>query len=70
MITSVGGICDVLADAEPEDKADVYQNLGLKLTYDPAKQLVRAEAQLDPHKLGIRSVGRSRDPLTSRNRAD
>jgi hypothetical protein len=35
---------------------NVYQNLGLRLTYEPAKQLVRAEAQLDPHKLGIRSV--------------
>jgi site-specific DNA recombinase len=56
MITSLGSIRDVLADAEPQDKADVYQNLGLRLTYDPAKQLVRAEAQLDPHKLGIRSV--------------
>lgn len=44
------------ADAEPQDKADAYKNLGLKLTYDPAKQLVRAEAQLDPHKLGLWSV--------------
>jgi hypothetical protein len=47
---------DVLAGAEPQDKADVYQNLGLRLTYEPGKQLARAEAQLDPHKVGIRSV--------------
>ncbi|WP_167450034.1 hypothetical protein [Streptomyces hyaluromycini] len=53
MSTSLGSIRDVLADAEPQDKADVYQNLGLKLTYDPATQLVRAEAQLDPHKLRL-----------------
>jgi hypothetical protein len=46
--------------AEPQDKADVYRNLGLRLTYDPAKQLVRAEAQLDPHELGMRSVPEDR----------
>ncbi|MFE9650887.1 hypothetical protein ACFYO0_43750 [Streptomyces sp. NPDC006365] len=56
MITSLGNIRDALADADPQDKADVYQNLGLRLTYEPGKQLVRAEAQLDPHKLGIWSV--------------
>jgi hypothetical protein len=42
--------------AEPQDRADVYQNVGLRLTYEPGKQLVRAEARLDPHKLEIRSV--------------
>jgi hypothetical protein len=60
VITSFGSIRDVLADAEPQDKADVYQDLGLRLTYDPGKQLVRTEAQLDPHKLGIRSVSEGR----------
>ena len=49
-------IADVLADAEPREKAEVYRNLGLKLIYEPGKQLVRAEATLDPHKLGIWSV--------------
>ena len=39
MITSLGDIRDVLADADPQDKADVYQNLGLKLTYYPANSL-------------------------------
>ncbi len=56
MLKPLGPIPDVLADAEPRDKAEVYQNLGLKLIYEPGKQLVRAEAQLDPHKLGIWSV--------------
>ncbi|GHH75278.1 hypothetical protein GCM10018793_18220 [Streptomyces sulfonofaciens] len=53
MIKSLGPICDVLAAADPNDKAEVYQNLGLRLTYEPGKQLVRAKDQLDPHKLGI-----------------
>ncbi len=37
-------------------KAEVHRNLGPKLTYEPGKQLMRAEAALDPHKLGIWSV--------------
>ncbi|SCG12933.1 Recombinase zinc beta ribbon domain-containing protein [Streptomyces sp. MnatMP-M27] len=56
MLKPLGPIRDALADAEPRDKAEVYRNLGLKLIYEPGKQLVRAEATLDPHKLGIWSV--------------
>ncbi|MEU0964547.1 hypothetical protein ABZ357_03560 [Streptomyces sp. NPDC005917] len=57
MVTSLGDIRDVLA-AAAQDKADVYQNLGLKLTYERGKKLVRAEAQLDPHKLEYRQCPR------------
>jgi site-specific DNA recombinase len=38
----------VLQNADPTDKAAVYAELGLKLTYQPAKQTIRAEANLDP----------------------
>ncbi|MGW4079406.1 hypothetical protein ACWELB_39040 [Streptomyces asiaticus] len=68
MLKPLGPIPDVLADAEPRDKAEVYQQLGLKLIYEPGKQLVRAEATLDPHKLGIWSVsegGLDRFPMPS-----
>ncbi len=56
MIKPLGSISKVLAAAEPEAKAEVYRNLGLKLTYEPHRALVRVEASLDPHELGIRSV--------------
>ncbi len=56
MIKPLGAISGVLAAAEPTAKAEVYRNLGLRLTYEPRKALVRVEASLDPHELGIRSV--------------
>ncbi|WP_267889269.1 hypothetical protein [Streptomyces sp. NRRL F-5122] len=40
MIKQLGPIRDVLAEADPQNKADVYQNLGLKLTFESGKQLV------------------------------
>jgi hypothetical protein len=39
-----------LRDADPEDKLDVYRNLGLQLTYDPQTQTVRAEIDLATHR--------------------
>jgi hypothetical protein len=35
----------------PADKAEIYSQLGLRLTYQPGQRIVRAEAHLDqtPH---------------------
>lgn len=38
--------------AEPEDKADLYKEMGLKMTYWPQKQLVEARSEPDPHVYG------------------
>ena len=35
----------VLGEVDPADKAEVYQQLGLTLTYDPAVKRVKAEAR-------------------------
>jgi hypothetical protein len=35
----------VLSEADPADKAEVYGQLGLTLTYDPAAKRVKAEAR-------------------------
>jgi site-specific DNA recombinase len=43
---------EAITTADPERKADLYTNLGLHLTYDPANQTVRAEARLDPAPYG------------------
>jgi site-specific DNA recombinase len=52
LIEALGNTRAVLADAAPEDKAQIYHQLGLHLTYEPAKRLVRAEAHLNLHSWG------------------
>ncbi len=44
LITALGSMLDVLWDADPADKAEVYQRLGLKLTYHHGPKTVIAEA--------------------------
>jgi hypothetical protein len=58
LVTALGDLQEVLRAAAPADKAQIYQHLGLKLTYHPETQTVRAEANLDPH----RGVDRVRGP--------
>jgi site-specific DNA recombinase len=53
IVDSFTSITAVLRDADPADKAQIYQQLGLQLRYDPGKQIVRAEASLDPHYRGV-----------------
>jgi DNA invertase Pin-like site-specific DNA recombinase len=48
VIDQLGDIRTVIVDADPDDKAGVYQQLGLKLTYQPGKRTTRAEVILDP----------------------
>jgi site-specific DNA recombinase len=43
-VNGLSNLLDVLADAAPEDKAEVYRQLGLRLTYDPARRVVIAES--------------------------
>jgi hypothetical protein len=44
LIESLGDLRPVLADADPQYKADVYADLGIALTYRPAERLVNVEA--------------------------
>lgn len=44
LVEAISGIRDVLAQADPADKGEVYRQLGLRLTYQPALRVVRAEA--------------------------
>jgi site-specific DNA recombinase len=43
---AIGGLVEVIANAESGDKADLYRELGLKLIYRPQKRLV--EARVEP----------------------
>ena len=51
IVTALGDILAVLRAADPADKAEIYSQLGLRLTYQPGRRIVRAEAHLDqtPH---------------------
>jgi site-specific DNA recombinase len=45
MVTALGNVLDVLRDIEPADKATIYRDVGLRLTYQPAENTVIAEAK-------------------------
>jgi len=42
-------IARVLTDADPDDKAEIFRQLGLKLTYRSGRQLVRAQIEAPQH---------------------
>lgn len=52
-VQALGDIRDVIRNASAEDKARVYDELELQLTYNPAKKEVRAEITLDPRIHGV-----------------
>jgi site-specific DNA recombinase len=39
----------VLRDADPDDKAEVFRQLGLRLTYHPGRRLVEAQLEIPQH---------------------
>ncbi|MEH0985338.1 hypothetical protein [Micromonospora sp. CPCC 205556] len=50
LVTALGDITTVLRDADLADKAEVYRQLGLRLTYQPETQTVRAAVNLSAHR--------------------
>jgi len=44
LVNGLGNLLDVLAKAAREDKAEEYRQLGLRLTYDPARRVVVARS--------------------------
>jgi hypothetical protein len=45
IVSSLRDLISGLADADPADKAEIYGQLGLALTYHPGEQKVRAQAR-------------------------
>jgi site-specific DNA recombinase len=41
MVNALADLRAVLRDADPADKAEIYSQLGLRLTYQPAERTVR-----------------------------
>ncbi|WP_413100323.1 hypothetical protein [Streptomyces sp. Inha503] len=52
MFKPLGPIRDALADAEPRDKAEVYQQLGLKLIYEARKTARAGRGSARPAQVG------------------
>ncbi|MBE1584544.1 hypothetical protein ACFPOI_43565 [Nonomuraea angiospora] len=46
MVATIGDIRRALRTADPQDKAEVYGELGLRLIYEPARNAVIAQAEL------------------------
>jgi hypothetical protein len=52
IVESLGDVVGVLEAADPQKKAELYDSLGLSLTYEPSKRRVLVEADLG----GVRPV--------------
>ena len=50
LITALGNLRDVIRDAGPAEKAAIYDQLGLKVTYMPGEDKIRAEVTISPEK--------------------
>ncbi|MGO9961946.1 MAG: recombinase family protein [Acidimicrobiales bacterium] len=56
---SLGGMVQVLKQANPEDRAALYAELGLTLRYDPTRQQIKATAELSRVARGVGGGTRS-----------
>jgi hypothetical protein len=45
IVDKLADLARVLSDADPDDKSEIFRQLGLRLTYHPGRQLVEAKIQ-------------------------
>jgi hypothetical protein len=57
IVDKLADIARVLQDADPDDKAEVFRQLGLKLTHHPGRQLVEAQIEAPQHWISTVSEG-------------
>jgi site-specific DNA recombinase len=55
LITGLGDLRDVIRDAEPAVKAAIYEQLGLKVTYLPGQDKLRADVTISPETFAPKS---------------
>lgn len=70
LVNTLGGLLMILREADPTDKTEVYRQLGLKLTYDHANRLIRAEAQPNPHMCVVDVSERGLEPVSTAHLRD
>ncbi|MFC7266081.1 hypothetical protein [Streptomyces lutosisoli] len=56
LVRSISDLAAVVRQAEPRDKAEIYRQLGLALTYDSGKQKVLVEMNLNQHAAATRGL--------------
>ncbi|MFD0884120.1 recombinase family protein, partial [Streptosporangium algeriense] len=49
VMNALGDLVQVMQEADPVDKAEIYAQIGLRLTYRPQKRLVEAQIVPSPH---------------------
>jgi hypothetical protein len=49
VVTRLADLARVLADADPNDKSEIFRQLGLRLTYHPGRHLVQAQIEAPRH---------------------
>lgn len=59
IVAKLADIARVLQDADPEDKGEIFRQLGLKLTYHPGRRLVQATVQPAGYWFSMVSEGRA-----------
>jgi hypothetical protein len=65
IVTSLSDLHAVVRDASPSDKAEIYKQLGLRLTYQPGQRIVQAQAALSEGRYwAIESVRGGTDPVS------
>jgi site-specific DNA recombinase len=55
LIAGLGDLRDVIRDAEPAVKAAIYEQLGLKVTYLPGEDKLRADVTISPESFAPKS---------------
>ena len=45
IIDRLGSIAEILSEADPHDKAEIFRQLGLKLMYHPGRSIIEATVQ-------------------------
>jgi len=63
IVDKLADIALVLHDADPDDKAEIFRQLGLKLTYHPGRHLVQAQVEVPQH-WQIDSVRGASEPIS------
>jgi hypothetical protein len=58
IVDKLANVVRVLHDADPEDKGEIFRQLGLKLTYYPGRRLVQARS--NPCSMGFSTVSEGR----------
>lgn len=56
LVRSIKDLAAVVRQAEPQDKTEIYQQLGVRLTYNSGKHKVLAEMRLDQHSRETRGL--------------